>query len=156
MLAKIHCLAIKRDFVFMPAAGLPSLQLCDSAVCFFFHGRSPPISFAHIYGFFFFQPLASPEGIQALSGATSPYAGRLNQNRSDSGFEFNGARRTLVFDYHGSGGFVSSHYRVLIGRLHLSVNWQPAQLRRWFSAPDGGVPGADVASRGPQLRHVCP
>lgn len=40
----------------MPAAGLPSLQLCGSAVCFFFHGLSLPISFAHIYLFFSIWP----------------------------------------------------------------------------------------------------
>lgn len=127
----------------MPAAGLPSLQLCGSAVCFFFHGRSLPISFARIY--LFFQHLASPEGIRALSGATSPNARRLNRTVQTWGLNLAG----LIVLWSLIIVEVDSHYRVIIGCLHLSLSWQPVQLYR-------RGPRADVASRGPQLRHVCP
>lgn len=64
---------------------------------FFFHGRSLPISFAHIY--LFFQHLASPEGIRALSGATSPNARRLN--RTVQTLNSAGAHRTslIIVDF---------------------------------------------------------
>lgn len=84
----------------MFAAGFPSLQLCGSAVCFFSTAIHSPFPLP-IY--ISFQPLASPEGIQALSGATSPNAQRLNCTVQILGFELNRAHCSLVFDYNGSG-----------------------------------------------------
>lgn len=134
----------------MPAAGLPSLQLCGSAVCFFFHGLSLPISFAHIY--LFFQHLASPEGIQALSGATSPNAQRLNRTVQTWGLN--------------STGLIVLWSLIIVEvdfcQLSLSChNWRSAPLCQLAARPVVALvqrrgPRADVASRGPQLRHVCP
>lgn len=107
--------------------------------CLFFFSTAAHFPFPlpiYICFWVFFQPLASPEGIQALSGATSPYAGRLKQTVQTRALNSTGivVRWFLI-------NMEVDFCQLSLLCLHLSVNWQPAQLYRWFSATNGGVPG---------------
>lgn len=153
MLAKIHCLAIKNRFCLYACCWI-ALASALWLRCLFFFPRPLTSHFLCPY-ISFFQHLASPEGIQALSGATSPNAQRLNQTVQTWGLN--------------STGLIVLWSLIIVEvdfcQLSLSChNWRSAPLCQLAARPVVPLvqrhyrrgPRADVASRGPQLRHVCP
>lgn len=78
MLAKIHCLTIKNRFCLYARCWI-ALASALWLRCLPFFSTAAHFPFPSPIYIFFFQHLASPVGIRALSGATSPNARRLNR-----------------------------------------------------------------------------
>lgn len=82
--------------------------------------------------YIFFSAFGLPRRNPSSQWCNQSKCATIESNCSNLGFELNGAHCTLVFNYN-------SHYRVIIGCLHLCISWQPVRLCRWFSATTAGV-----------------
>lgn len=137
MLAKIHCLTIKNRFCLYACCWI-ALASALWLRCLLFFPRPLTSHFLRPY-ISFFQHLASPEGIRALSGATSPNARRLNQTVQTWGLNSAGLIvlwSLIIVEVDFCQLSLSCHNWM---SAPLSLSWQPVQLCRWFSATTAGV-----------------